>query len=538
LAPTLLVGATALAASIAGIANGFAMDDVPLLTGDARLHSLGNLKAIFAEPYWPAPFSRDMYRPLSTLSFAVQSMLGGGAPLVFRVVSYLLYALVCVCVLRFARRLLQPSFALAVALLFAAHPVHVDVVAPGVNQAEMWVALLGVLALTKYVDIRRERLPTTLEWGGFALIYSVACLFKEHAVVLPSLMIAVEVTLVGRGEGAGLRQRASALLPGFVALAVVGVAFLALRSRVIGSFRGALTADALLGQGMGGRILTMLQVVPEWLRLLLFPARLLGDYSPRVIEPSTAWGLFQTAGALLLVALAVLAWRCRRHEPVVTFGLLFAALALAPVSNVLIPTGIVLAERTLFLPSVGFVIAMVALAQGWVESMGGGSAREEAERETPEGVSIAHRGKAVGPSAWLQAAVVGLVVLGVARSAVRHRDWRDNFTYWSSTASVAPLSSKAHWALGEIYRDRGEPESAVRSLHRAAVLNPTNVELRNQLGDVYRSAGACAAALAIYAESLELDPAQAAVRLSRVACLMRMGRLQEASEEARRVGTP
>src|SRR5262249_51793684 len=44
------------------------------------------------------------------------------------------------------------------------------------------------------------------------------------------------------------------------------------------------------------------------------------------------------------------------------FGLLWMSIALVPVSNVL-PTGVVLGERTLFLPSVGFVLVVGACAQ-------------------------------------------------------------------------------------------------------------------------------------------------------------------------------
>jgi hypothetical protein len=51
-----------------------------------------------------------------------------------------------------------------------------------------------------------------------------------------------------------------------------------------------------------------------------------------------------------------------RRDRVLAFGLLWMAIALLPVSNIL-PTGVVLGERTLFLPSIGFLLAVGAVAQ-------------------------------------------------------------------------------------------------------------------------------------------------------------------------------
>ena len=86
----LAVVGVALAASIAGIANNFAQDDLPLIMGNVRVHELGNLRALLTSPFWPSPYSPDLYRPLTSLLLAIEYAIGAGAPVVFRVVSYLL----------------------------------------------------------------------------------------------------------------------------------------------------------------------------------------------------------------------------------------------------------------------------------------------------------------------------------------------------------------------------------------------------------------------------------------------------------------
>ena len=100
-----LVVAVALAASLAGIGNGFAQDDVVLIAQNARIHQLANWREIIASPYWPPPWSPDLYRPLMALLLAFEFAVGGGAPLVFRVLSYLLYAAAALLVFTLAKRL-------------------------------------------------------------------------------------------------------------------------------------------------------------------------------------------------------------------------------------------------------------------------------------------------------------------------------------------------------------------------------------------------------------------------------------------------
>ena len=62
---------------------------------------------------------------------------------------------------------------------------------------------------------------------------------------------------------------------------------------------------------------------------------------------------------LILVAATVLAWRRDRW---LGFGLAWAIISLGPVANIAFASGIVLAERTLFFPSLGVALA---LARGW-----------------------------------------------------------------------------------------------------------------------------------------------------------------------------
>src|SRR5262249_12606593 len=100
---------------------------------------------------------------------------------------------------------------------------------------------------------------------------------------------------------------------------------------------------------------------PMWLRLLAWPAHLQIDYSPNEIVASTGLGPRELLGIAMIVAAIAVVYVARRRAPVVSFGLFWCGAALFPVSNI-VPTSIVLGERTLFLPSVGFLIAVCCAA--------------------------------------------------------------------------------------------------------------------------------------------------------------------------------
>jgi hypothetical protein len=506
--PVAVIFSLALAASLAGITNQFAQDDFPIILKNAAVHDLSRGLQVFLEPYVGPPRPPEHYRPLALLSFAVQWAAGGGAPVFFRLISYLLHAAACLAVFRLAGAALPAAAAFAAAALFAVHPVHVEAVALAVNQGELWVGLLSCLAVLRYVEARRSGPLGRRTMLGIAALYFVACLFKENAVILPGLLLAAELFLVPRGGGVTAAAKAAA--PLYFLLLLTGLTFLAIRTAVLGGdVRGALLADAIAPLTMGERALTMLTVVPHWVRLLFWPADLQGDYSPAEIVARYTWGAGATLGLLLLAGMVLAAVAARRRAPAITFGIAWMAIALFPVHNVLVPTGVVLAERTLFLASVGAMLALGGLGSLVLD-------------------------RTAGSARVLLASATGLLlVLGANRSAARHPDWSDMFNYWYVTANRdAPRSFRAHHALGDMYLLAGASGLAEQEFRTAIALAPpheSNVFLA--YADMLRRRGFCHPAVELYQKSLGINSGAHAVRMALIACLIELGRYPHALEE-------
>ena len=356
---TTAVALLAIGASAPSLPNVFVQDDIPVVLKNQDNHTISTPWTAFTRPYWPKPFSPDLYRPLMSVGLATQWVAGGGSPVVFRVTSILLYVASAVAFFWLAAMLLPVEAAWVAAALFAVHPVHVEAVAVAVNQGELIVGLIATLWVGMYIGARRRGDLGVRSSIGFVATYLVACFFKENAVILPGLLIAAEMTVIR--DDRPFMSRVAAVRPLVLALAATGLAFLSVRSAVLDNVVGSFTAEGLQGLSAGQRALTMLGVVPEWLRLFAWPAHLQADYSPQEITGALAWGTAQTLGLFILASAVIGALAARRTAPVATFGIIWVAIALFPVSNVLVPTGIVLAERTLYLASVGFLLIVGAL---------------------------------------------------------------------------------------------------------------------------------------------------------------------------------
>jgi len=504
------IAVLAVLASLSGLRNGFALDDVHIIFENHRVHALTEAWRLFGQTYWPPEEGASLYRPLTMLAFAVQWVVGHGSPLSFHLTNIFLYAAVSVALYRLGLLLVPRPAALVGAALFAVHPVHTEVVANAVGQAELWVALLGIVAVSRYITARRAGRLSPVEIATLAVLYFAACMFKEHAIVLPALLIAAELTVVG--DQSSMRDRARRLWPLFAALLLTGCLFVFLRTTVIDRVATGGPNVLLLGVPFSTRLFTMLRVFMEWMRLFVWPANLSADYSSRRIEAATSFDASMVPALLVVFGLVAIAWSLRRSMPVVTFGLLWAGVALLMPSNLVVVTGNVLAERTLFLPSVGLAIcAGVGAVQLWG--------------------NMSERGRA--PRLATAVLLVALLFGGIARSSTRNLAWHDNETLFRQTVLDVPMSYRAHWMLAEYLTDAGQTTEGLDEMMLAVVLGRKNDPgLLSFAADRFRMANQCPRAMGMYRRALEIEPSLPELRFNASVCLLQLGKFDEAKSLA------
>lgn len=421
----LVVGAVALVVYLGALANRFAVDDIPLVLRNPLVQSASGIWRAFAAPLWPPDLGGDMYRPLVVASWAVDQLVDGAVW--FHLLNLVWHAAVCVAVAAFTRRLADERSALIAGLLFAVHPVHVEAVANIVGRAEAMAALFVILSL--YAGLVRG----SVVWS--VAPWAVALLCKENAVVVPALVAWAWILGLGRPA----RPRVIAFVAGWV---VVGSVYAVVRWHVLEPYTATRAVSPLfVGESWMSIRLTAIATLADLARLLVFPLTLRADYSPdeRTLVTSPADSRFVTGLACLLMwgVLLLLAWR--RGRRLEALGLGWIGIAFLPVANLVFPAGFLLAERTLYLPSVGLVLAAGSWLVRWLPR-------------------------------W-QFATTTLVLAGALRTVLRVPVWRDNTTVTLSILEDSPRSYVGPKRMAAVYLNLHQPDKALEAARRAAQIN-------------------------------------------------------------------
>ena len=253
--------------------------------------------------------------------------------------------------------------------------------------------------------------------------------------------------------------------------------------------------------------------MPQWIRLLYWPAHLSADYGPPAVEVAQGVSISQLPGLLLLVSILAIGVVTRKRQPVIAFGIAIVCAALLPSSNFILPAGIIIAERTLFLPSVGAMLIV------------GGTALVVAER-------IRNTRWERGVATAAPVACAAVLVAGLARSVTRTPVWRDNPTLFAQSVLDEPDSYRTHYVLGTWYMEHERKSDAELEFRKGLKLFPYDPYLAFSLAEAYRTSGMCAPALPLYKLAREVDPEFPVGRSQYALCLFDQGHYDEARRMA------
>ncbi len=419
------VAACAIVAYLGVLWNRFAMDDVPIIVLNPLVARASGIWRAFVAPYWLPDLGGHMYRPLAVVTFVVDRLVDDAAW--FHAVNLLWHAAASVAVAALARRLADPpvSGALVAGVLFAVHPVHVEAVANIVGREELMATLFVALAV--YAALARG----SVGWSATAWALGLLC--KENAAVAPALIGWAWILGLARPGRRDVARFATSWV-------VVGGAYAAARAIVLHPFSEFQSiAPMFAGESPLTIRLTAVAALADVARLLVFPLTLRADYSPdertvvtSPLDPRFAAGLLC---ALLWAGLLVFAQR--RGRKLEAFGLGWVGVAFLPVANFLYPAGFYVAERTLYLPSAGLVLAAAA----WLVRL---------------------------PRERLRPVVAALAVLGGIRTALRVPIWRDNASVTLSIMDDSPRSYVGPKRMTAVYLDHHQPAKALEAARVAA----------------------------------------------------------------------
>ncbi len=317
--------------------------------------------------------SGGRYRPMTLVMFALLYQIVGESPFVFHLLTVLLFAATCVLFYRTLLLLFGGAenerallLSLLAGLLFAAHPIHTEVVA-NIKGCDEIVTLLGSLAAL-YLVVKAHDTGQS-KWGILAgLIFFLACLSKENAAAFV-VIVPLALWFFRGGNKPGKPSILALSLPIFIAFA----AFFLLRGSILQwRFGGApmelmnnpflkIEGNKWVPFAASEKLATIFYTLGKYIQLLFVPHPLTHDYYPRQI------GLITFSNPLALASLVFygfLTWfgirGIRRRDPL-AFGIWLYLLPLSIVSNFVFPIGTNMGERFAFMPSLGFCLVIAIL---------------------------------------------------------------------------------------------------------------------------------------------------------------------------------
>jgi hypothetical protein len=387
-----VVGAAAFLAFARALPGAFVFDDERFIVANPHVQHPESWLRFLTDATTVDPISPGgIVRPLRTVEFALDRVLFGVDSFAFHLHSLLWYTLAAVLLLFVLRRLLGDGRAALVGALFwAVHPVQAESAAFVSSRGDVAMAACTFAAVL--FALRSQGFD---RWLALSLTAAaVATLYKEAAVALPLLLVALRLTKFVRAP----------VWPYFVVVA----AYLAYRALAqVGPTSHGVTF--VLGGSTAGTFATMFRAFGFYVAQVLLPAQSLDWYltsSTTLADPvALAW-------LAVHLAIVVSAVRARTTSPAWTLAVGWFYVFLLPVANWPVSLGIPTAERFLHVPLAG-----AALALSW---------------------AIVRAPRARWPAAIVVAA---LFVGSVARCGL----WLDDDSLWLGARADHPSPRAAAW---------------------------------------------------------------------------------------------
>ena len=391
------------------------------------------------------------YSPLPQLYLALLFELGGGEPFLMKLFALLTHILNTFLVFRLIQKLTRDDRgAFFVAALFALHPLQVESVAwlTAIFKISACFSLVAMLLYLKFLETRR-----IIYYAGIVILFGLSFITKEQAVLLPVSLVLIDYLL---GRGLLSRRVIIEKVPLFLMSLVFGL----LTIKIATGASDAPVDNTLAVQ----KIYLMSVAIGHYVQKLLIPVGL----SILYVKPVFTAGLEPQHIALPLTVLAGLGlgWFVSRKDRVGLFGLLFwiANLSLSLSFVLLHLRDTIVADRYMYLASVGFFLALYALLSRWVEAR-------------------------PGSKRVVQVLVLAYVVALTWATYMRTAVFSNAETLWADALRQNPANHHAYAFRGRFYHRNGDYVKAITDYQSSIRLDPHSHVTQLSLGLAYYQTG-------------------------------------------------
>ncbi|XP_049928438.1 protein O-mannosyl-transferase TMTC3 isoform X1 [Epinephelus moara] len=466
---------------------GFVFDDVSAILDNKDLRPVTPLRNLFLNDFWGTPMAEERshksYRPLTVLTFRLNYLFSELSAASYHLLNVVLHGVVCVLFLRVCRLFLDKTSSLVAALLFAVHPIHTEAVTGVVGRAELLSSIFLLAAFLAYT--KSTGADHSIVWAPIALtviLVAAATLCKEQGITvvgiccvhevfvaqgftLPMLLDTLRQVLQGKD---GFPYAVLQTLLKLIVLVISTLLLVIIRVQVIQSQLPVFTRfdNPAAVSPTPARQLTFNYLLPVNAWLLLNPSELCCDWTMGTIPlVESLLDLRNLATLVFYTFLGLLAYHSLRYRhssaKTVIMALSLIVLPFIPASNLFFPVGFVVAERVLYVPSMGFC---VLVAHGF-------------KMVTQKG----HMKKV----SWL---IIGvLLTTHAVKTFNRNWDWESEYTLFTSALKVNKNNAKLWNNVGHALENQNNYARALRYFLQATRVQPDDIGAHMNVGRTYKN---------------------------------------------------
>uniref|UniRef100_A0A3Q1H6R8 Protein O-mannosyl-transferase TMTC3 n=1 Tax=Anabas testudineus TaxID=64144 RepID=A0A3Q1H6R8_ANATE len=466
---------------------GFVFDDVSAILDNKDLRPSTPLRNLFLNDFWGTPMAEERshksYRPLTVLTFRMNYLFSELSAASYHLLNVILHAVVCVLFLRVCRLFLDKTSSLVAALLFAVHPIHTEAVTGVVGRAELLSSIFLLAAFLAYT--KSTGADHSIVWAPIALtvvLVAAATLCKEQGITvigiccvhevfvaqgftLPMLWDTFRQVLQGKD---GFPYAVLQTLLKLIVLIISTLLLVIIRVQVIQSQLPVFTRfdNPAAVTSTPARQLTFNYLLPVNAWLLLNPSELCCDWTMGTIPlVESLLDLRNMATVVFYTFLGLLTYHSLRYRhssaKTVIMALSLIVLPFIPASNLFFPVGFVVAERVLYVPSMGFC---VLVAHGFK--------------------IISHR-EHLKTISWLMIGV--LLTTHAVKTFNRNWDWESEYTLFTSALKVNKNNAKLWNNVGHALENQNNYARALRYFLQATRVQPDDIGAHMNVGRTYKN---------------------------------------------------
>jgi hypothetical protein len=469
----------------------------------------------------------EIYRPFYLLSFAIDYQLYDTHPwgyhltnIIMHIANSILVFLVASSLLNTTRGSPSGNFSVPLprqlipaaftALIFTVHPIHTESVTWIKGRDDVIAFFFFMVSFYLFVAASRtvvheghdvvykaqgNRGLAKLISGRYLfslLFYTFALFSKEMAITLPLLCILYGFLFLSLSFKD--IKRWLIYLPYFI---IAGLYFI-IRTNVLGQ----IAQTAYLGGSLSSAMYTMTKVFVMYLRLLIVPVNLCGDYMGIAITTKMDTAVIYSF--FIILAILFIGFISIPHSRLLAFSIFWIFITLLPVSNI-IPIKIQIAERFLYLPSFGAFL-LVGIGARWII-----------------GSSL---------SSYYKYLLLALFIIPLTLysygTVERNKVWKSEFSFWGDVIKKHP-TSRAYTSLGLAYMEEGKVDRAIYHYGRALSLNQKDSYALNNLAVAYLKKGLIDKAIILLKSAIKIDSDNPLIYMNMGIAYYKIGLFKEAA---------